>query len=56
MHLKGRALKILNQEVQVGLLDVKSRFKLQLKHQNANVKKYFFGDFLSTDLWQKLKE
>ena len=33
----------------VGLLDEKPGFKPQVKYE-----KYFFGDFLSADFWQKL--
>ena len=38
----------------VGLLDVKPGFEAQARHQNKIREKYFFGDFLSADFWQKL--
>ena len=32
-----------------GILDVRPEFKPRVKHQEENMKKYFFGDFLSAD-------
>ena len=36
----------------VSLLQVRSRFKLHVKHQNVKYEKYFFGDILSADFQQ----
>ena len=38
----------------VTLLDMRPQFKPQVKHQNENMKKYYFDDLFSEDFGQKL--
>ena len=43
----------IDEEEVSGLLDVKPRFQLQVRHQKENMKIYLFVGCLLADFWQK---